>query len=63
MKKRTFYTSILILLLSGLYLIGFGYYGVTTLSYNKDMYVIILIGVLIFGFGVTSYYTNKNRVF
>lgn len=63
MKKRTFYTSIIILLLSGLYLIGFGYYGVTTLSYNKDMYVIILLGVLVFSFGVTSYYTNRNRVF
>jgi hypothetical protein len=63
MKKKTFYTSILILLLSGLYLIGFGMYGVKTLTYNKDMYVIILLGVLVFGFGVLSYIENKNRVF
>lgn len=63
MKKKTFYTSIIILLLGGLYLIGFGYYGVSTLSYNKDFYVIMLLGFLVFGFGVTSYFTNRGRVF
>jgi hypothetical protein len=63
MKKRTFYTSIIILLVSGLYLVGFGMYGVSKLTYNKDMYVIILLGVLVFGFGVLSYFENRKRVF
>ncbi len=63
MKKRTFYTSIIILLVSGLYLVGFGMYGVSKLTYNKDMYVIILLGVLVFGFGVLSYFENRKRFF
>jgi cytochrome c biogenesis protein CcdA len=63
MKKRTFYTSIITLLVSGLYLIGFGVYGVSKLTYNNDMYVIILLGVLVLVFGVVSYIENKRRVF
>jgi uncharacterized membrane protein HdeD (DUF308 family) len=63
MKKRTFYTSIITLLVSGLYLIGFGVYGVSKLTYNNDMYVIILLGVLVLVFGVVSYIENRRRVF
>jgi cytochrome c biogenesis protein CcdA len=63
MKKRTFYTSIITLLVSGLYLIGFGVYGLSKLNYNNDMYVIILLGMLVLVFGVVSYIENRRRVF
>ena len=63
MKKRTFYTSIITLLVSGLYLIGFGVYGLSKLNYNNDMYVIILLGMLVLVFGFVSYIENRRRVF
>lgn len=63
MKKRTFYTSIITLLVSGFYLIGFGVYGLSKLNYNNDMYVIILLGMLVLVFGVVSYIENRKRVF